>query len=339
MRFAVCVTSGGVLIGATLLDIIWTVLGTHGGGPLTKHLARALWHCAVGLHWRKKNHRLLSFAGSAILSLIVLFWVVMVWLGWVVVFTATPASIVETSSSAAVDVLGRIYFIGYSMFTIGNGDLRPNGPWWRIAMSLVGFTGLGSVTLAITFLLEVLAAVVHKRALGVYISDLGGTPKKILERAWNGEKFEALEQHFVQITGMIHLYVEQHLAYPVLHYYHSEEKRPAATLRLAGLHETVVLLAEGTDPSVRLPRMITDPLRDAVGGLAQVVGGETVQPERRAPEDPSLDVLRELNIPAIDDETFRAAIGEERKIRRFLIALLHDDGWEWGESVGSGQTE
>jgi hypothetical protein len=324
------VVGGSVVLFLTLIDIVWTTLGTHGGGPVSKYLSAALWHCALALHRRKPNHRLLSFGGSVILVAVVLFWLIAVWAAWVLIFTFRRDSVIETVGGAPADVFARIYFIGYTMFTVGNGDLHPNGPLWRVATSLVGGSGLGSVTLAITFLLEVLAAVVQQRTLGAYITDLGATADKIITRAWS-DRFESLQQHFVQLTGMIQLFTEQHLAYPVLHYFHSEKPRTSAALGIAVLHETVMLLADGVRVDARMPPAVTEPLRGAMQGFAQVISRQYVDPERQPPPAPSLHGLRAAGIPTVDDEAFRECVQQERKIRRFLLGLLHDDGWDWSD--------
>lgn len=331
MRWLFVVTGLLVLV-LTLVDIVWTTLGTHGGGPLSKHISAALWRCALAVHRRRPNHRLLSFAGSVILTITVCFWVVAVWAGWVLIFSFDARSIVDTQTNAAGDLFARIYFVGYTMFTVGNGDLKPNGPWWRIATTLVGGSGLGSVTLAITFLLEVLAAVVHQRTLGAYITDLGGTPRKIISRAWR-DRFDSLEQHLVQLTAMIHLFTEQHLAYPVLHYFHSEHPRTSATLRIASLHETLMLLADGVREDVRLPPLATEQLRGAIRGFAEVIRSQYVDPERQPPAAPSLDILRAPGVPTVPEDDFFDSVANESRIRRFLLGLIHDDGWTWEQAA------
>jgi hypothetical protein len=321
--------AGVLLLLATVTDVVWTTLGTHGGGPISKHVTAALWKSALGLHHRRPNHRALSFAGTTILVLIVSFWVVMFGTAWVLIFSSHPSSLLDTRTRAAADLPGRIYFVAYTISTMGNGDLQPNGGPWRLATAIATLSGIGSVTLAITFLLEVLSAVVQKRALGAYISDLGGHPRKILERAWTGEVFDSLNDHLLQLTSLIHLYTEQHLAYPVLHYFHSENPRTAATLRVAALYETVLLISEGVIHEKRPPRMVCAPLRDALAGFAGVIEHEFVNPEDIAPRPPSLEVLRDLGIPTVEDEAFAQAVRREDEIRRFLIGLLHDDGWNW----------
>jgi hypothetical protein len=177
-------------------------------------------------------------------------------------------------------------------------------------------------------------AVVHKRAFGAWLSDIGGTPARIVARAWNGESFDSLTDQLIQATGMLHLFTEQHLAYPVLHYFHSERERTAATLRVSALDEIVLLIAEGAAPEVRLPPMVLDTLRAALEGFAEMLTDEGVKPAEEPPPPPRLSILRERNVPTVDDETFRRAVQNAQKSRRFFAGLLRDDGWRWEKVNG-----
>lgn len=322
--------SGVLVLLLTLVDVVWTTLGTHGGGPVSKHFTSMLWKLARAV---RPRHRLLSFAGSAILVSLIVFWVGCVWLGWVLVYSSDPQSLADAHTRQRADLAGRIYFVAYSMSSMGNGDFQPQGSGWRLVTSVCTLSGIGSVTLAITFLLEVLTAVVHKRSLAAYISDLGGTPRAMLERAWSGERFEAVDHHFVQLTNMLHLYAEQHLAYPVLHYFHAEQKRTSSTLRVAALHETVLLMSEGAAPEKRIAPMLTGTLRSAMSGFAGVMQEEKVEPAEEPPAAPPLEILRGLGIPAVDEDAFARAVHKEEKLRRSLLGMLRQDAWTWEEMM------
>ncbi|MDQ3282158.1 MAG: potassium channel family protein [Acidobacteriota bacterium] len=324
--------SGLLLLTIVGIDVIWTTLGTHGGGPITRHYTSGLWRIALAMHRRVHKHRLLSFAGSGILLLTVMFWVAMMWLAWTLVYCSDPHAIVDGHTKQPADLAGRAYFVAYSISTMGNGDLQPNGSGWRIVTGIMTLSGIAGVTLVTTFILSVLGAVVQGRALGAYISDMGGTPRRIIERAWTGEEFDSLEQHLVQITAMLHLYTEEHLAYPVVQYFHSENRRTAATLRIAALKQVVLLIAEGVAPEKRLPRMVVEPLRDAFRGFMETVEGEFASAAEEAPRDPSLAILREIGIPTVSEETFHEAVAREDAVRRFLLGLVEGDGWTWEDT-------
>jgi hypothetical protein len=334
LREVLCLVVGFGFIAAVTVDVLWTCLGTHGGGPISAPVMSAVWKGAVRLHNRRPHHRLLSFAGSIILALLLILWIAMLWTGWTFIYSAKGDSLAEARSRQPATILGRVYYVGSMLSTSGTTEIVANGPRWRIVAALNAVTGIGTFTLAITFLLQVLSAVVQKRTFGACLSDMGGTPARIIGRAWNGEDFDSLTDQLINATGMLHTFTEQHLAYPVLHYFHSERERTAATLRVAALDELILLIAEGTKPEARLPPMVLDPLRAALEGFADALTEEFVDPAEEPPPPPKLSVLRDAGVPTVDDETFRRAVQNSEKSRRFFAGLLREDGWKWAKVNG-----
>jgi len=303
----------------------------HGGGPLTGHGARVLWRGIVALHRRRPAHRLLSFAGSIMLALTVVVWMGLLWLGCFAIFSARRDAVVRSRERTPVTAEERAYFAGATLFTLGNSEYVPNGPWWRAATVGTGAMGLGTATLAITYLLQVLSSVVLKRTLGALVSDTGGAPAAIVGRSWTGENFDGLELFMSQLTTMLHTVTEQHLAYPVLHYFHSEQLRTATTVRVASLFELTVILAEGVARPVRPTPMTLDPVRDAIAGFAHVIKEEFVQAAAAAPPPPPLAPIREYGVPTVAETEFAIAVRETDEVRRLLLGLVESDGWSWDD--------
>src|SRR2546423_15106384 len=69
VQFVLCTVGGLLLIAAVVVDLVWTTLGTHGGGPLTVHGMRNLWRGVIALHRRRPAHPAPSFARPAMLAL------------------------------------------------------------------------------------------------------------------------------------------------------------------------------------------------------------------------------------------------------------------------------
>src|ERR1051326_5999075 len=88
VQFVSCTAGGSLLILAVAVDLIWTTLGTHGGGPLTGRAMRILWRGIIALRGRSEAHRLLSFVGSIMLALTVVVWMGLLWLGCFAIFMA-----------------------------------------------------------------------------------------------------------------------------------------------------------------------------------------------------------------------------------------------------------
>jgi hypothetical protein len=334
VRETLCFAAGALILLANALDIVWTALGTHGGGPICGPTLSLFWKLAVRLHQRNKHHRLLSFVGSALLLVLLGLWTGLMWLGWFTVFSANPHALVSSQTHQPASVAARIYFTGYSIATLGNGDFMPSSKPWQILTAFMTLSGLGTVSLEITFLLNVLAAVVAQRSLAAYIADLGGKPLRILERAWTGEHFDSLSDHLIETTAMVQMYAEQHLAYPVLHFFHSESERTSPPLQLAALEELVFLLCHGVAEEARLPPMVVLPLQDAMQALAEMLTNEFIKASTEAPPVIHLQKLRDLGIPTVDEKTYAAAAGACAYRRRVFAGLVHDDGSDWSKATG-----
>jgi len=328
LRDILFATGGTILVLATVTDVIWTSLGTHGGGPISGQFTKLLWRVCLKIH-RFKHHRLLSFAGSLIVTLLLMLWVAMLWGGWFCVFSTSRAAIVDSHTRQPASTLGRLYFTAYTLSTMGNGDYQPSTDRWRVITAIATFNGLGTFTITITFMVSVLNAVVEKRRIASYISDLGATPDRIIALSWTGVQFDHLQEHLVELTGLLHTHTEHHLAYPVLHYFHSESTRTAATLRIAALSELLVLLGKGVRQEAQLPPMVIEPLQKALEGFAEVVTREFIEPDDEPPPPPPLALLEAYGVPTVSDDSFRYGAGQMRDRRRAFSALVRDDGRKW----------
>jgi hypothetical protein len=200
-----------------------------------------------------------------------------------------------------------------------------------VLTSVASASGLVVITLAITYLIGVLSAVVEQRALASSLAGPGGTPDAIVRGGWTGSDFAPLRAYLVQTAAALDLHVERHLAYPILHYFHGEELRVAMPVRLAALHEAVVLLAEGVAPESRLHPLYTDPLRSAIDNFAAVTRAEYVSPATQPPDVADLALIRSAGIPVVSQEQFAAAVAREADTRRLLLAVVEHDTWIWAD--------
>lgn len=322
---------GATVLLLTAVDLVSTTLGVSGAGLITGHLTHWIWQGCIKLHKLVRSHAMLARIGPGLLAFGVVVWVTLVWGGWTLIFCSAPDSILAVGTRAPATAEQRGYFVAAAMFTVGNTEWVPNGSVWRAATALTAGSGLATVTVSITYLLEVVSALVMKRTFGGYISSLGGTPARIITRSWNGEKIVGLEPHLVELAQMVELLTQQHLAYPILHYFHNKAPGPAATTRLAALHETLLLLGEGMVKEQRPAPLCIEPLREALRQSAAVIAAEFIRPADEPPDPPDLAILRERNIPTVDDAQFRAAVAQEEKTRRALLGMLHNDGWNWSD--------
>lgn len=232
----------------------------------------------------------------------------------------------DATTREPADLVARAYFVGYSVFTLGNGDFAPGEGSWQLATVIATATGLVLVTLAITYLVPVASAVANRRRIASYIDSLGAGPHDLLRNSWDGSGFPSLAQHLVSLTPLLHSSRHQHLTYPVLHYFHSRESESAAALTITNLAQALHLLKYGVAPAARLAPGVVQPLERAVDEFLSTLRDAYIG----AAEPlvlPDLGPLRESGIPIVDDGAYRTSADLTRERRAILAGFLANDGW------------
>lgn len=323
----VLVVVGVVLVGAALIDLAWTTVAAgSGAGPLTGRLAAGLWRTALSIHGRWPSHTFLSVAGVGVVLAVLGAWIAMVLTGWSVMFNAADGAVRNSDTGAPAAVVARLYFVGYTVFTLGNGDYQPGSGLWQLATVLATGTGLILVTLAITYLVPVASAVTMRRQLSSFIASLGSSPQEIVATGWDGTGFGGLSQYLVALTPLIETSRQQHLTYPVLHYFHSHDAQSAAAPNVTNLAQAMLLLQAGVAPEVRPPAPAVEPLVRSLDAFLGTLRSAHLDPAEPLPP-PSLEPLRQIGIPTVTDDDY-ARVGDNSRERRALLAgFLADDGW------------
>jgi hypothetical protein len=316
-----------------MLDALWTTLSMTGGGPLSTGLARGLWRSVHDLrHWTgASSTRLLQLAGPGILLSSLLLWIVLLWVGWTLLFSAAPDAVRALQTGSPASLAGRVYFTGYTLFTLGIGNYVPAPGGWEIVTAIASLNGLFLITLSITYLVPVLAAATRKHQLATVIATLGLSPHDFVERAWRDEAFASFRTQMVQLVPMIEMHARSHLAYPVLHYFHSPDRRAAISLRLAALDEALLLMEYGLAPGVRPPEAVLAPVRRAIGDLLSTLHGAYIRPDEAAPSLPPLQPLVEAGLPVAGEAAYRRATDAKAPRRQLMRAYVEDDGWAWND--------
>lgn len=322
---------GCVLIAGVFLDALTTTLAvSEGAGPVTRRVTGLVWSGLLRLHRQDSNSTFLAVAGPALLVGSVLGWVIGLWAGWTLVFLAGSPGIVQSSTGVAAELPDVMYYAGFTVFTLGVGDFVATNELYRVLTAIASFTGLFLITLAITYLISVVSAVVTRRALAVQINALGASPVDIVLGGWEGDSFSSgFEQHLIGLTGELATTAEQHLAYPVLHYFHSRTPVTAAPVAVAHLDEALLTIQTAVDRAAQPGAATVTPARNAIGRYLRatgVTGGSTTNPE---PPTPDLARLAEAEVPLADPEVRRERLGAESDRRRQLARLVHSDGWTW----------
>ena len=321
------------LLGAFLIlfggvDALWTTLWVDGNaGPLTRR--HNSWMRRVILRVAGQRHRVLSMTGPIVLLTSVLVWAMIPWIGWVLLYSSDSQSLVQTHSGVPADLADRVYFTGYTMFTLGNGDFTPRGSFWEIATAWASLNGLFMLTLAVTYLLAIIEAVVAKRSFASQVWTLGHNAEEFILHTWNGHGFPAVELQIVSLMEQLQLVTEQHHAYPMLHFYHEAEKRQSVAYNLAVFSEVLLTFAHGVSEEVRPAPSALVPSQRAIEEFLETLRSAFVEPSDKRSDPPSLERLTAAGIPVVPEAEFEAAVHERRERRQLLRGFLDSERRDW----------
>ncbi|WP_375263815.1 ion channel, partial [Palleronia sp.] len=320
---------GAGLVVLTFLDALWTTLWVDGSaGPISARITTWSWRGTLALFGRRR-HRVQSLFGPFVLSLIVLLWVTMLWLGWTLIYGGEPLSLLHATTKTPADWSGRFYFVGYMLFTAGNGDYTPNGDVWQVLAALTNMTGMLLATLAITYVLSVVSAVVQKRAFASQVSGLGQTAAKIVASGWNGQHLRSLDLPLSSLSSQLSQMSERYRAYPVLQYYHAAERQKSPIVAVTLLDDALTLMKFGVPAEHQPSPAVLQSARASVESFLDTLPSAFIHPAPEAPPDPDLAAVADVGIPTLPQEQFVEEVEALSERRRRMLGLLRNDGWNW----------
>lgn len=323
--------AGIALIVLVFVDALWTTLWVDGGGgPVAGRLSTYAWRGTRALVARKRHRRLSLFGPLVIFSTLVL-WILLLWVGWVLVFAGGADALVHAHKGTLAGWSDRIYFVGYMLFSAGNGDFGPNGAGWQIAAALTNATGMVLVTLALTYLISTVSAVVMKRGFASQVMGLGIAAETLVENGWNGRDFRSLDLPLAGMAATLSDLAQRYQAYPILQYYHAARVAKSPILAVATLDDALSILTFAVPQDLRPSPAVLKSARSAVESFLETMPSAFISEAGEAPAPPDIGGLRDKGLPVLSDETFRAGLATVAQRRRRLLGLVRNDGWSWDE--------
>ena len=319
---------GVTLLVAAVVDILWTTLWVDGGsGPLSARLTTWVWRLLR--KFGDEHSRALSLAGPLILMVTLVMWVGFLWIGWTVLFAAGENSLNPAHSDVPVTWTGRFFFVGYAMFTMGNGDFYPPAGIWQIAAGLTTATGMLFVTMGVSYVLSVLGAVSNKRSFASSVSGMGDDSADIVCSAWQNGDFDGLHLPLNSLAGQLDRLADQHKSYPILHYYHSEQEKHASAIAVAMLDESMTLLRFGVPEEDQPDVVLVENVRSATENYLETLNNAFIQPAIEEPAPPDFDRVERKGVPTVSNREFRAALEDLAPRRKKLLGVVTADAWDW----------
>lgn len=312
----------------TIMDLIWTTLWVDGGaGPLSKRVAHGTWRLLEKLSGRRK--KLLTLVGPVILIVTLLTWVMLMWAGYTLFFAGSTGSIVDTQNLGPIGWMDRIYFTGYTIFTLGIGDFSPKPGFWQLVTALGSGIGILFLTLGASYVINVVGAVVEKRSFARSITGLGMSSEEILRSAWNGKDFHQLDLLLINASADISKLTQQHQAYPLLHYYHSETPQEASAVGVAILDDLMSILHYGLKDKDSVNTILVQETRSTIETYLDTLTSAFVKPSATEPERPDIKLLEDTTIPFVKEEAFMRDLDTLSRRRQKLLGAVRSDNHEW----------
>ncbi|MEX0721663.1 MAG: potassium channel family protein [Balneolaceae bacterium] len=319
--------TGIILVIVAYTDILQTTIQHTGAGFLSQRSGAFIWWIFLKLSGNNGKKSFLGLAGLFIVSVLILTWIGFIWLGFTLIFNFQPHSVLLTSSRLPTDFMDKLYYTGYTLSTLGNGDLLASNNLWRILTIILAVSGLLIITLSITYLIPLLSAVTNKRKLCAYISFLGNSPEEIILKGWNGNDFSQLNQHLYELSWMVLDHKEKHLLYPVLHYFHSNEKKFAAPVALTVLDETISVIKGSSFLQERIDMITLNILRNSLDDYLSILKETYIQKSGTAPYLPKLNTLyATFDIDRVQIQKYFDTLTERREL---INGMVQADGWDW----------
>jgi hypothetical protein len=327
---------GVILLLVTTADLIKTSLSVRGAGFITKRLSKSIWSLLLSINKKMGRRKVLESGGAVILVSILINWLLLIWISASLLFISQPDSLMNVETNSPTTVVNKIFYTGYTLSTLGLGDIEPEGNFWDILTSVLSFTGLILISIAITYLIPVVSAEITKRRISVTINTIGGSVEEMLLNYWNGKDFKELEQPFIPLIDSIILHAQNHKAYSVLHFFHSSDKKEAFVLNITNLDETLTVLLHSIPSEQRPSYNVLIRLRKAISSYLITLPATFITPGKKTPPIPLLFALEKKGIKTISGSIVDIEYEKLRTRHRLLLSLIKDDGWEWTDlSCGS----
>lgn len=327
---------GGVLTGAGILivisvwlDFMTTAMTASSTGIFSRSFS-------YGLHqlfnWGSKvfhSQKWRVAAGPCITLALIFLWFGLSWLGWSLIYLASEGSVVSSSDHLPAQMFEIVYFVGFTLTTLGTGDFVPNGTLWELMSVVTAFNGLVLVTLSITYAIPVIQATAEKRALSNQFAVWGNNAKLVLQHIESDRSYTSLPGYLKTVSTEILLVAQNHLAYPILHYFHSPTEKASFALQVSVLDEVLRNLPDEAFEKQAELYVLVPNCTKAISEFLTTLSSVHIKAANNEP--PALRCASANIAYRLVEQHSTISVTERRKL---LKALVEENGWSWQKVVG-----
>ena len=222
---------GFILLGLVFYDIYSTILrSSEYSGVLSRMLNRGLWRLALRLTRktdRRRRHRILSSIGPLLLPLFITLLVTMLITGFAFIYMPRMTTDFRINEQVYSSVISQaFYFSGVTFLTIGYGDILPTSGFTRFFALIEGASGIGIISLSITYLITVCGALSRRRTVSLIFyhqARQGADVTGFIVSHFARGCFHSLTPSLREATRNLDELLESHLEYSIIHFFHSKE--------------------------------------------------------------------------------------------------------------------
>lgn len=313
-----------ILAVVVLWDQFVTVFSTSGAGPLTRFGMRHVWRGLLAIHRRRRMHRVLAFVGPCLLLLSIVLWYLLFGFAVFLAFAAHTGSVIDGTTDAPATNLETLYFVNTTISSLGYGDWVPSGSPWTFVGTLATLAATIVLTVSLSYVLSVISAAIQRRTLASGIFAMGTNVTEVIDHVRLDDPQASLKNYLLSLSSTIDSVALQHLAYPVLKYFHSSrvDLSPARAVLL--LSDTLFVL-NVSDREV--PPGVIRVVRSSIDNFARYSRAET-GPSQGLVAESFPDFLQQLTAKeGVPADVVTAEFESYVDLRSRLVALTAEDGW------------
>ena len=142
-------------------------IGSTSRATLTGLVARGAFAAMRAAGQRVATGTVTAVAGVAVMTIVGLFWIGSVWVGWSLIFAASPGALSLASDGVEPEGVDAVSHAGHLLSTLGGARTNPGNAGWGLVGALAGVTGMVVLTLSVSFFLSVRQTVQSGRAFAM----------------------------------------------------------------------------------------------------------------------------------------------------------------------------
>ncbi len=325
---------GIILFAVVIVDVLQTTFFLTGTGLLSGQLSLGIWKLLLIIQKKSKKrmHRLLAYAGSSIILVNFFIWVVVFFFGITFIFHFSENSIINSRTGIASGFWEKLYYVGFSVTTLGIGDFIPGSKFWELFTIFSSVTGFFLLTIIITYLIPLISSVEEKRKFAAIVNNIGETPQEFLEKLKTEKSYNNLSNLLMQFLLLINSMTQKHFAYPALHYFHSVNLKNAAAPAVAVLDEALSIFIIAHPDNYKETSNIIIPLRNAILNFLVTLEDSFMKVGNEVPVLPEILLSENLNI-STDSKKIKQFYAGIEKRRKLLLSYVKNDGWDWEDII------